>query len=1186
MQIKNKLLIPIIAIFTLLLAQSANAATITGTAYGEQIGFMHLDYTTAENPCDFSVDPPSCPVIPYNYDSYHFGLKDEFYISPADLNYVITGASNYVAGIQDLNVCNKTAHTCDLKGFLWSDTIGWTILDGSAIREKGLGNDPLKFPDSFYAKVNYDGVFSGYAWSEKAGWIKLSSDIFNPALAQNASNYGVWIDLGSAPVSPLKNDTGCAPLTELKCNAASICNWKETKCESKEIILGRPLQGYAWSEKLGWIKFSPTGTDDKFFGAFTTWLPDTTPPVLNIDGDNNPLTNGDNIWFINTLDTGNIPWLNLAYDPETGINMDESDITISPVANAANFTGCEGYGGAGIVPQLTPEGNQINLILPHLGLVGGSKYGFCAYTISGFVKNGAGLVSNITPKTFYIRAGEYMSSKSTFDANVTSAVADGYDFASYNFTPKDIASNPIVPVNPAILPDGSLDYDTDGKLKIEPTESKWIRDVQGIYHFDANDLHFNTVSSSPSNESGYLPVKLDDGGITAAGTIYSSASGNITYPQNPTSEVRRPGGLKNFYLQAASYAPTDSCGTKCNENEFILKGFDLKIKDTIPTLNRTENIDNVYTLSGTNPLDSSMAFSPAVTTSGGAMSSDSFVPDQKGSVTFNINNVSSHLASQTVGAVSIDNLMILSGTGSAAYELRDIYEKDSNSDGVVSRSDYMNPTLFDDKYIKTRYEIFKGVPSGDQDNASNTVFHTETDENYPFSYHYLYDFLPLPLGTDIDPIDSEGKYKIFESPGAGPESPPITATMDRSDFMNALPLDTPSSSATVNFTISDYLPESPATDITFSIDQLVAYRMQYDKLPKTGVPTSPFDDFAIYAYPDNILDASVKRVGVQATGIVTGENIYETMQGREFQTITSPGLANLKKQMRDNAAELTRNITACSTPTELPKLEENGSCVKTDTYNNTIVAVYGPQGDMLTLGNGSNIVVPKNVRYTLIVRGGADIFIKNNIVYDPTDTTGSFGIIVLADDKGIGGNVYIDPSVTNMVGLLYAEGSIMSSDDGVKLYYLNPATDSSKLNNQLYWQGSIVSKNTIGGAASKTKPEGVSCGTITDQSVCAQAYDLDYLRRFAPRTLKQEGTGTILGGYIPVDSLFSGGGYCKEDFSCTLGTLPTCITLNDDSYIDLTNSKSIDPLFIEKDNRPAPLGFTSGAGLERAIEIR
>ena len=76
---------------------------------------------------------------------------------------------------------------------------------------------------------------------------------------------------------------------------------------------------------------------------------------------------------------------------------------------------------------------------------------------------------------------------------------------------------------------------------------------------------------------------------------------------------------------------------------------------------------------------------------------------------------------------------------------------------------------------------------------------------------------------------------------------------------------------------------------------------------------------------------------------------------------------------------------------------------------------------------------------------------------------------------------------------------------------------------------------------------------------------------------------------LPGGNFFSGGGTCDEAVPvCAhgpLGSTRSKITLNGINLIDLDNSE-IDPFYIEKDNRPAPPGFTTGAGFERAIEIR
>ena len=67
-------------------------------------------------------------------------------------------------------------------------------------------------------------------------------------------------------------------------------------------------------------------------------------------------------------------------------------------------------------------------------------------------------------------------------------------------------------------------------------------------------------------------------------------------------------------------------------------------------------------------------------------------------------------------------------------------------------------------------------------------------------------------------------------------------------------------------------------------------------------------------------------------------------------------------------------------------------------------------------------------------------------------------MVVLKDKAGNGGNIYIDPSVTNIAGTLFAEKSVVGYD-GTK--ELDGNTPISTLKNQLHIYGNILSENTV-----------------------------------------------------------------------------------------------------------------------------
>ena len=210
--------------------------------------------------------------------------------------------------------------------------------------------------------------------------------------------------------------------------------------------------------------------------------------------------------------------------------------------------------------------------------------------------------------------------------------------------------------------------------------------------------------------------------------------------------------------------------------------------------------------------------------------------------------------------------------------------------------------------------------------------------------------------------------------------------------------------------------------------------------------------------------------------------------------------------------------------------------------------------------------------------------IKENLYYpinslpgqnDPT----SFGIIMIPGSDGKGSNVYISPDPTNIAAVLYTEGSVLSRNDEGKFYYGGGKGEINELKNQLFWLGSIASKNTIAGTAQKKKPEGIDCHTNDSELDCAKRYDFDYLRRF---TVSSSMDAIASGGN------FSGGGNCKGGCSIPSSSkLPTVIKFNG-SNIDKDKSE-LAPFFVKKDpgslNSPPP-GFTVIAGLESKQEIR
>lgn len=117
-----------------------------------------------------------------------------------------------------------------------------------------------------------------------------------------------------------------------------------------------------------------------------------------------------------------------------------------------------------------------------------------------------------------------------------------------------------------------------------------------------------------------------------------------------------------------------------------------------------------------------------------------------------------------------------------------------------------------------------------------------------------------------------------------------------------------------------------------------------------------------------------------------------------------------------------------------------------------------------------------------------NLYIKSNMYYT---WNWMLGIVVLKDKNWNGWNIYIDPSVTNIVWSLFAEKSLISYN----WVELDWNTLQSTLKNQLHIYWNVFSENTIGWSA-KTIPECPYYITSCSSKELAQKYDLNYLRRY------------------------------------------------------------------------------------------
>ncbi|QQR54326.1 hypothetical protein IPG41_03925 [Candidatus Peregrinibacteria bacterium] len=145
---------------------------------------------------------------------------------------------------------------------------------------------------------------------------------------------------------------------------------------------------------------------------------------------------------------------------------------------------------------------------------------------------------------------------------------------------------------------------------------------------------------------------------------------------------------------------------------------------------------------------------------------------------------------------------------------------------------------------------------------------------------------------------------------------------------------------------------------------------------------------------------------------------------------------------------------------------------------------------------------------TLVVLGG-NVYINGDL------TNGRLGVIVL-QDEGLGGNVYVAPNVVELYANFFLDGAFYSYD-GVSTYeeepyWVNDEVRIATLLNQLYLNGSLVARNTVNGSfdadgdgyldrGDGTQVGSASAYTLQDGSLrsgyaLAREHDLNLLRQY------------------------------------------------------------------------------------------
>ncbi len=199
---------------------------------------------------------------------------------------------------------------------------------------------------------------------------------------------------------------------------------------------------------------------------------------------------------------------------------------------------------------------------------------------------------------------------------------------------------------------------------------------------------------------------------------------------------------------------------------------------------------------------------------------------------------------------------------------------------------------------------------------------------------------------------------------------------------------------------------------------------------------------------------------------IIGQSRSDSLSGFGDTAESSIGSVQLKEfsqTINRNIISLIRNAVDYSSGTASMSSTGHVSGA-TRLYNNQVYYI-----------KNRNLIINNNVTFdsadpvTYVIDGG-DLIINANLGYK---NGSSVGFIVLHESGQDGGNVYIDPSVTEVVGSYYLEGSLMSAKDSSgnnkiedsEIYDgFNSNEELKDLKNQLYFQGILISRNTIYGS--------------------------------------------------------------------------------------------------------------------------
>lgn len=244
----------------------------------------------------------------------------------------------------------------------------------------------------------------------------------------------------------------------------------------------------------------------------------------------------------------------------------------------------------------------------------------------------------------------------------------------------------------------------------------------------------------------------------------------------------------------------------------------------------------------------------------------------------------------------------------------------------------------------------------------------------------------------------------------------------------------------------------------------------------------------------------VKILGQYAGNNTISDFIYSNMDGR----LAYQRFASVMDTLGKNIFLLSRNM-------DTSLYNEHASSVN----EHTIPQLKTLRGILFFINHSESQKtiqidrMPSGIRS--IIGIGVDFALSSDVTPTPSENAPR-AIIAIKNQKGMGGNLFIHKSVSKIFASLVMEGTIYSGESPTNIYNDTPEELANIPGNQLYIFGTMISRNTIGGAStflSDVKcPYNMMCARDS-----ATQYDLNYFRNFDARNLENGNPLNVARGY-------------------------------------------------------------------------